>query len=193
MPGAKQRKKRRREEGNRARESQFSAFYVLLIMNICKRWTSKVSLLQSKEDHNRPRKVHLQESVSGQILKKADRVLEKMLKKDPNDNDIIAEVVRIDMRARRSLNRATTLIFGYGEDRSYFTLDERGNNKKPAGPSRTIRLHTMTAEDLNKMFVQSTGDRKKYDKHWRNKLLERKFHMTCCTTIGKTRCKVRWE
>ena len=65
------------------------------------------------------------------------------------------------MQVRWSLDKATILVFGHTKDRSYITLNKEGCNKKPAGPTKAIDLHSMTEKELNNICIPATRERKR--------------------------------
>ena len=98
---------------------------------------------------------------SRQILKKGERLLKKILRKDPTNTDIFSEVNKLDMQVRWSLSKAAIMAFGRAKDLSCITLNERGNTKKPEGPAKAIDLHAMEEGELNELFIPATGGRKR--------------------------------
>ena len=63
-----------------------------------------------------------------QILKKGERLIKKILKKDPATNDIFLEVNKIDVQIRWSLNKATIMTFGHSTDRSQLKINKSQKN-----------------------------------------------------------------
>ena len=45
--------------------------------------------------------------------------------------------------------------------KSYVTFNKEGNEKRPAGPTKAIDLHSMSEKELNSMFIPATGKRKR--------------------------------
>ena len=98
---------------------------------------------------------------SKQILKKSNRLVGKILEKDPQNYNVEEELTQLDMKTRWSLNKAATIIFGCASDKSYVTINPEGNERRPAGPTRAMNLMDLTEKELNNMFQPATGGRKK--------------------------------
>ena len=95
------------------------------------------------------------------MLRKAERLLDKILEIDLVTVNILMEANKLDMQVRWSINKAAILAFGHARDKSYVTLNKEGNEKRPAGPTKTIDLHSMLEKELNSMFIPATGERKR--------------------------------
>ena len=65
--------------------------------------------------------------VTRQVLKRAERLLDKILEMDPVTVNILMEANKLDMQVRWSINKAAILAFGHARDKSYVTFNKEGN------------------------------------------------------------------
>ena len=64
--------------------------------------------------------------VSKQLLRKADRLLKRLVSRDPETINVKKELDLLDLKMRWSLSRAVVIVFDYHNDRSYTTIRKTG-------------------------------------------------------------------
>ena len=103
---------------------------------------------------------HIFQRVSKQLLRRADRLLRRLLSCHPETIDVKKELDLLDLRTRWSQRRVVVIVFGYHNDRSCTTIQKTGSQERPTQPSKAVDLSSLNIEQVNELFHCSSGGRR---------------------------------